>query len=361
MSIFSSPSFDQHELVAFTEDPHTGLKAIIAVHNSNLGAALGGCRMYPYANDSEALEDVLRLSRGMTYKSALAGLPMGGGKAVIIGNPHTDKTEELLESMGRFIDTLGGKYITAEDSGTSVADMKIIARNTEFASGINDKDQFGGDPSPYTAFGIYCGIKAALRHKTGNDNLNNKRIAVQGAGVVGRYLIEQLVWEGAKVFVADIHQGAVEKARSIGATPVSTDEILKLNVDVLAPCAMGAILNDQSIPELNTRIIAGGANNQLAETRHGDQLRKKGILYAPDFVINAGGIIHIHHQHMGHSSNESREQIEKIGDTLLEIFETSDELSCSTVKVAEQLAESRFKKARPSGKNSKGAKNKQAA
>jgi len=353
MSIFSSPSFDQHELVAFTEDPNTGLKAIIAVHNSNLGAALGGCRMFPYANDADALEDVLRLSKGMTYKSALAGLPMGGGKAVIIGNPHTDKTEALLESMGSFINSLAGKYITAEDSGTSVADMKIIGRKTKFTSGVNDQDPFGGDPSPYTAFGIYCGIKAALKHKTGYSSLNNMRIAVQGAGVVGRYLTKQLIHDGARVFVADINQGNLEKAKIMGATVVPVDDILRLNVDVLAPCAMGAILNDKSIASLNTKIVAGGANNQLTETRHGELLRQQGILYAPDFVINAGGVIHIHQQHIGHSNDESRVQIEKIGDTLLEIFQSSDEQKRSTIEVAEQLAETKFKQVKDTHKGTK--------
>jgi leucine dehydrogenase len=342
MSVFSSPSFDQHELVAFTEDPATGLKAIIAVHDTHLGAALGGCRMFAYANDADALEDVLRLSRGMTYKSALAGLPMGGGKAVIIGDPYTQKSDALLEAMGEFIDTLGGKYITAEDSGTCVADMKIIKRSTSFVSGVNAEEKFGGDPSPFTAFGIYCGIKAALKHKAGLDSVNNISVAVQGAGTVGCYLIELLVKGGAEVFVADINHANLEKAALLGATPVAVDEILSLAVDVLAPCAMGGVINDESIATLRAKIIAGGANNQLAESRHGEYLRQQGILYAPDFVINAGGVIHIHHQHMG-TVVDSRAHIENIGKTLLEIFTLSDKQNLSTVDVAEQMAEAKFK------------------
>ncbi len=342
MSVFSAPSFDQHELVAFTEDADTGLKAIIAVHDTQLGAALGGCRMFPYASDAEALEDVLRLSRGMTYKSALAGLPMGGGKAVIIGDPHTWKTEALLESMGRFVNTLGGQYITAEDSGTCVADMQVIQRQTPFVAGVNERDPFGGDPSPFTALGIYCGIKAALNYKTGADSLNGIRVAVQGAGVVGRYLTERLIRDGARVFVADINPSNLAKATALGATQIPTDEILKLNVDVLAPCAMGAILNDDSIPALNTHIVAGGANNQLAEARHGEMLRQQGILYAPDFVINAGGVIQIHHQHRG-TTDKSCSQIEKIADTLSTIFKLSTAQKLSTQKVAEQLAETKYK------------------
>ncbi len=343
MSVFSSPSFDHHELVTFTEDPVSGLKAIIAVHNSNLGPAVGGCRMFPYANDADALEDVLRLSRGMTYKSALAGLPMGCGKAVIIGDHRKQKTKELLEAMGDFINTQGGKYVTAEDSGTCVDDMKIIGSRTEYISGVDDSQSFGGDPSPFTAYGIYCGMKAALKHKLGSDNLQDVRVALQGAGAVGQHLSDLLIKDGAAVYVADINQENLDKAVALGAQQVSVDDIISMDVDVFAPCAMGAILNDETIPTLKASIVAGGANNQLAEQRHGEMLRESNILYAPDFVINAGGIIEIHYQISG-APEQSNAHVELIGDTLKEIFILSDEQSMSTVFVAEQLAERKFLK-----------------
>jgi leucine dehydrogenase len=347
MCVFSSPSFDHHELVTFTEDPVTGLKAIIAVHNSNLGPAVGGCRMFPYANDADALEDVLRLSRGMTYKSALAGLPMGGGKAVIIGDHRTQKSPALLEKMGDFIEAQGGKYITAEDSGTNVKDMQTISRRTKHVSGVDEKHLFGGDPSPFTAYGIYCGMKAALKHKNGNDDLSGVRVAIQGAGVVGQYLADLLLKDGAKVFVADINQENLDKAAKLGddqnrVEQVDVDKIIGLDVDVFAPCAMGAVLNDESIPTLKASIVAGGANNQLAEPKHGELLRERGILYAPDYVINAGGIIEIHHQR-SKTPDMSRPHIAKIGDTLTQIFKLSDQQNKSTADVADQLAEERFK------------------
>lgn len=341
MFVFSSRSFKQHEFVSFTEDKASGLRAIVAVHNTNLGPAYGGCRMFPYASDDDALQDVLRLSRGMTYKSALAGLPMGGGKAVIIGDPATAKTPQLLEAMGRFVDQLDGKYITAEDSGTGVADMRVIATQTEYVSGLNSGQEFGGDPSPLTAYGVFCGIKAALKHQNQSDKLAGVRVAVQGAGSVGRHLIEQLIEEGAQVLVADINQANLQAAERLGARIVAVDQILSADVDVFAPCAMGAVLNDQSIPALRAPIVAGAANNQLADIAHGEMLRKRGTLYAPDFVINAGGIIEIHHQNTG-SMDKSRAHIAKIGDTLEHIFEVSEEQKVSTVEVAEKLAEKIF-------------------
>ena len=341
MCVFSSPSFDHHELVSFTEHQASGLKAIIAVHNSNLGPSVGGCRMFPYASDADALEDVLRLSRGMTYKSALAGLPMGGGKAVILGDHRTQKTPALLEAMGDFINAQGGKYVTAEDSGTGVEDMKIIGRRTEYVSGVDENQSFGGDPSPFTAYGIFCGMKAALKHKSGKDDVRGVRVAVQGTGAVGRYLSDLLIKDGATVLVADINQENLDKAVALGAEQVNVDDIIGLDVDVFAPCAMGAILDDQSIATLKAGIVAGGANNQIAEHRHGEMLRELGILYAPDFVINAGGIIEIHHQRAG-TPDQSNAHVERIGDTLGEIFRISDEQEVATVDVAEQLAEARF-------------------
>ena len=342
MKASQSPSFDNHELVSFTEDSSSGLKAIIAVHNTHLGAAVGGCRMYPYVSDSAALEDVLRLSRGMTYKSALAGLPMGGGKAVIIGDHRSQKTPELLRAMGRFIDSHKGKYITAEDSGTCVADMKIMGEQTQYVSGVSDAQNFGGDPSPFTALGIFHGIKAAVKHRNSSSDLQGARVAIQGAGAVGYYLAKLLIADGAEVLVADVNAENLSRTQALGAKAIAVEDVLSAQVDVLAPCAMGAIINDQTINQLNTPIIAGGANNQLAEARHADMLNEMGILYAPDFVINAGGIIEIHHQNQM-SSDGSQRQVERIGETLSKIFSLSEAQNLSTAKVAEQMAESIFK------------------
>ena len=342
MHATQSPSYDNHELVSFTHDPESGLRAIIAVHNTFLGAAVGGCRMFPYVSESAALEDVLRLSRGMTYKSALAGLPMGGGKAVIIGDHRTQKTDALLRAMGRFIDSHKGKYITAEDSGTCVADMKLMREQTKYVSGVSDAQNFGGDPSPFTALGVFEGIKAAVKHRNGSNDLVGARVSIQGAGAVGYYLAKLLIEAGAEVFVADVNQDNLSRAENLGATAVAVDKILSLPADVLAPCAMGAVLNDQTIEALNTAIIAGGANNQLAEPRHGHALLERGVLYAPDFVINAGGIIEIYHQGQA-SSAGSHDHVMRIGDTLSEIFVHSDQQSLSTAKVAENMAESIFR------------------
>lgn len=336
-----SPSYDNHELVSFADDKASGLRAIIAVHNTNLGPAVGGCRMFPYASDAAALEDVLRLSRGMTYKSALAGLPMGGGKAVIIGDHRRDKSPELLRAMGRFIDSHGGKYITAEDSGTGVADMKIMGEETQYVSGVSDSQNFGGDPSPFTALGVFHGIQAALKHKHASAELDNVRVAIQGAGAVGHYLAKHLIEAGAKVYVADVNAENLQRTVALGAIAVGVDEVLSMDVDVLAPCAMGAVLNDQSIAQLRAPIVAGGANNQLAQARHAQMLLDNNVLYAPDFVINAGGIIEIYYQSQANSV-DSTEHVRGIGETLEKIFELSRAQQLTTAAVAEQMAESIF-------------------
>jgi leucine dehydrogenase len=343
IDVTSSPSYDGHQQVVFVDDADTGLQAIIAIHNTNLGPAVGGCRMFPYASKADALEDVLRLSRGMTYKSALAGLPMGGGKAVIIGNPATQKNPAMLRRMGHFIDSRNGQYISAEDSGTNVADLRLMSLETEYILGINEQQEFGGDPSPLTAHGIFCGIRAAVKHKFGRTSLNGARIAVQGAGAVGRHLSRELIAAGAEVFVADINANNVSAAEDLGARAVAVDEIIGFDADVFAPCAMGAIINDVSIAKLSAPIVAGGANNQLAVPQHGEMLRKRGVLYAPDFVINAGGIIEICRQYQNSSVAECNAQIENIGSTLIEIFESSAEQQVCTSVVAEQIAEHRFR------------------
>ena len=337
-----SPSFDNHEQVVFINDGPSGLNAIIAIHNTTLGPAVGGCRMFPYVNQAQALEDVLRLSRGMTYKSALAGLPMGGGKAVIIGNPSTDKTPELFAKMGEFIDSLNGRYISAEDSGISVDDLKIVASNTSHVLGINEEQEFGGDPSPLTAYGIYHGIKASISHRFGSDELEGIHVGVQGVGAVGQALSKLLIGDGARVSACDINAQNLQRAEDLGARIVDVNTIVKQEVDVFSPCAMGAAINDSSIDELKAPIVAGGANNQLAKAEHGEELRRRGILYAPDFVINAGGIIEIFRQFENAPTVECRRKIAAIYSTLTEIFWRSDAEKYATNVVAERLAEQRF-------------------
>ncbi|WP_445363771.1 Glu/Leu/Phe/Val dehydrogenase dimerization domain-containing protein [Microbulbifer sp. ANSA003] len=344
MSIFSHSAYDKHEQVAFYQDAKSGLKAIIAVHNTNLGPSLGGCRMWPYADDGEALNDVLRLSRGMTYKSAMAGLKLGGGKAVIIGDPRKEKTPELLRAMGEFINTLGGRYITAEDSGTSVADMSVIGETTEFVSGLFAGSEYGGDPSPSTAYGVFVGLKAAVEHRWGKTDLTGLKVSIQGVGNVGFRLGKLLKDAGAELFVTDIFQDNIDRAvTELGAIAVTADEIFDLDVDLFAPCAMGAILNDDTISRLKVQAIAGAANNQLAEERHAEVLREKGILYAPDYVINAGGIIDVYYQQKGdYDAAEVRAHIEEIGNTMKEVFERADETGQTTAHVADRVAEERF-------------------
>ncbi len=349
MAVFSLSDFADHEQVVFVSDDKSGLKAIIAVHNSNLGPALGGCRMWPYASEEEAVRDVLRLSRGMTYKSAMAKLKLGGGKSVIIGNPRTHKTPELLAAFARALEQLNGRYIAAEDSGTSVADMKYMAQLTRHVAGIHDKPSDegtrSGDPSPATAYGSFIGIKAAVKERLGRDSLDGLRVAVQGVGNVGFDLARQLKDAGAQLWVTDIHrEPLVQAGRELGATVVAPEEIFGLDVDVFAPCALGAILHDATIPQLKAKIVAGAANNQLAEARHGLELMKRGILYAPDYVINAGGIIDVYHERIGFDRRALLEHIEGIHDNLMEVFERARKEERPTGEVADAIAEERFKR-----------------
>ncbi|MFT5721258.1 MAG: leucine dehydrogenase [Motiliproteus sp.] len=350
MSVFSHPEFDQHEQLNFFCDKASGLKAIIAVHNTNRGPALGGCRMWNYASDEEALRDVLRLSKGMTYKSALANLDLGGGKSVIIGDPRQHKTPELLEAMGRFLNMMGDRYIAAEDSGTSVADLRVMGRHTRNVAGITERTGIdgkscNGDPSPATAYGTYIGLRAAVKHRLGRDDLSGLKVAIQGVGNVGYRLAEYLAAAGAELYVTDIHQDQVQRAvEELGATAVAADQILALDVDVLAPCALGAVLNDISIAQIKARVIAGASNNQLAAPRHDALLRQQGILYTPDFAINAGGIIDVFYERVGHDHRQVLAHIEAIGDTLNEIFQRADAADRPTGEIANELAEERFLK-----------------
>ena len=334
-----------HEQVVFCHDEATGLKAIIAIHNTVLGPALGGTRMWSYSSEHEALTDVLRLSRGMTFKAAVSGLNLGGGKAVIIGDARTKKTEAFLRRFGKFVNSLNGKYITAEDVNMKTSDMEYIHMETKYVTGLPESMGGGGDPSPVTAYGVYMGMKATAKKVFGSDTLSGKRVAVQGVGQVGAHLVEYLVKENADVFVADLfHEKALAVAKKYNVVPVSQNEIYDLDVDIYAPCALGATINDESINRLKCPIIAGAANNQLKdEVRHGYMLMDRSITYAPDFVINAGGLINVYNELHGlYNRKRVFEQAEKIYDTTFNILMLADSERISSQEAAIRMAEKRI-------------------
>jgi leucine dehydrogenase len=344
-SVFSEVTKLGHEQVVFCHDEPTGLKAIIGIHNTVLGPALGGTRMWHYASEEEALIDVLRLSRGMTYKAAISGLNLGGGKAVIIGNPAQLKNEAFLRRFGRFVDSLGGRYITAEDVNMNTADMVHISQETDFVTGLPETMGGGGDPSPVTAYGTYLGMKASAKKVYGSDSLAGKKIAVQGVGQVGKYLVEYLIKEGAAVSVTDISEERIKYVvDKFGVKVVGMDEVYDLDVDIYAPCALGATLNDNTIPRLKAQIVAGAANNQLhIEEVHGRQLINRGILYAPDFLINAGGLINVCAEFEGGYNREvAYGKAEKIYDTCTNIFELAEKENITTQEAAMKIAEKRI-------------------
>jgi len=346
MEIFDMREFDGHEHVVFGHDGPTGLRAVIAIHSTAHGPAAGGCRMWPYATTAEAVSDVLRLSRGMSYKNAMAGVPLGGGKAVIIGESRKAKTSELFEAFGRLVDSLGGRYITAEDVGTTTADMAHVARATRYVAGLGGAapGAAGGDPGPKTALGVLLGIKAAVKFRLGRTDLKGVTVAVQGAGGVGYHLCSMLAAEGAQLFVADVRPAAVQRVcEAFGARAVRVEDVLALDVDVLAPCALGAVLNAQSMPRLRARIIAGAANNQLAQGQDGTALQTAGILYAPDYVINAGGIISVWREyHGGATEAQVIADIHGIPGRLTEIFERARRENRTTNAVADEMARERL-------------------
>jgi len=333
--------FRGHEQVTYFHDKESGLKAFIAVHDTSLGPAAGGCRMWPYDNEMDAMNDALRLARGMSYKNAMAGLPLGGGKAVIIGNSKTDKSDALFKALGRSIESLNGKYITAEDVGMTEQDMMTIATETDHVAGLPHGEHASGDPSPFTAKGIYLGIKAAVKYKMGKDSLEDLTIAVQGVGHVGQYLCGHLHKDGVNLLVSDIVQENLDYAvEHFNATVVSIDEILSVKADVFSPCALGAIINDDTVPNFNVPIIAGGANNQLAEDTHGVRLMDRGILFAPDYVINAGGIINVSGETTGdYDIDWVNKKVDNIYNTLIHIFERAQEEQRPTNVVADEMAE----------------------
>jgi leucine dehydrogenase len=335
---------NDHEQIVFCSDKASGLSAIIGIHNTTLGPALGGVRMWTYASDFDALNDVLRLSRGMTYKAAAAGLNLGGGKAVIIGDPHTQKNEALFRTFGRYVESLGGRYITAEDVGTTVTEMVHIFHETKYVTGIPFELGGSGDPSPVTAYGTFCGIKACANIRFGSDSLQGKTIAIQGAGHVASTLAKHLAEAGAKVIITDIYQEkAQEVAKNTGATVVAPNEIYDTACDVFAPAALGATINDDTIGRLKCSIIAGPANNQLAdEDKHSKELVKRDILYAPDYVINAGGLINVASELEGYSQSRALKQAENIYNTLRRILQRSSELGITTIEAANHVVEERI-------------------
>lgn len=346
IEIFEEVARLEHEQVVFCYDAATGLKAIIAIHNTVLGPSLGGTRMWNYQNEQEAITDALRLSRGMTFKASISGLNLGGGKAVIIGDASKLKNEALLRRFGKFIDNLGGKYVTAEDVNMSPMDMEYISMETRHVTGLSESLGGGGDPSPVTAYGVYVGMKACAQKVYGRDSLENRKIAVQGAGHVGMYLIEHLVNEGAIVYVSDIYPERVQEAvNKFKVLPVGSDEIYDLDLDIYAPCALGATLNDETLERLKCSIVAGAANNQLKdESYHGDVILKKGIIYAPDFLINAGGLINVGIDYLGGWSKERvYRKVEQIYDTTLDILNLSDKEGINTQAAAIRLAMKRIR------------------
>jgi len=333
-----------HEQVLFCHDKTVGLKAIIAIHNTTLGPALGGTRMWNYAKEEDALIDVLRLSRGMTYKASAAGLNLGGGKAVILGDPKKDKSEGLFRAFGQFVNSLNGRYITAEDVGTGVQDMEYIFMESQWVTGIPKDFGGSGDPSPYTAHGVLMGIKASAMEKWGSAELQGKRIAVQGLGNVGSHLVKYLVEEGAQVMVADIDSERVQKiVAQYKVLSTSPDQILFADCDILAPCALGAVINDQTLPKIKAKIVCGGANNQLAESRHGDHLAEVGILYAPDYVVNAGGLMNVFVELEGYSPDRAFEKTRCVYDNLSRVFAVAKRDKLGTHKAADRMAEERIR------------------
>ena len=342
--VFGQLSYDNHEQIVFCHDKDTGLKAIIGIHDTTLGPALGGTRMWNYTNEWEALNDVLRLSRGMTFKSAVTGLNLGGGKAVIIGDAKTQKTPELMRKFGEFVNSLSGKYITAEDIGMETADMDTVREVTPYVTGVSESLGGSGNPSPVTAYGVFMGMKAAAKYQFGTDKLEGKNVLVQGIGHVGAELVKHIREEGGNVFITDINQERLAQVRDqYTAVIYEGADIYAADVDIYAPCAMGATLNDRSISALKARVVAGAANNQLAdEVVHGKLLQEKGIAYAPDFLINAGGIINVYAELEGYDKKEIYRKTENIYNTTLEIFATADKNGMTTHAAALKIAQDRI-------------------
>lgn len=344
-SVFDHPENKSHEQIVFCEDRTVGLKALIAIHDTTLGPALGGTRMWPYETEAEALTDVLRLSAGMTHKNAVAGLDLGGGKAVIVADARRDKTPALFHAFARFVDRLNGAYITAEDVGVTLADMDLVSDVTDHVTGTSKKGL--GDPSPFTAWGVFKGIEAAARHRLGISSIGGLTVAIQGVGHVGGPVARYLAEAGASLIVTDIHDSHLQPVvEATGARAVNPADIHKVEADVFAPCALGGILNAQSIPELKAAVVAGAANNQLLEAGDGERLRRRGILYAPDYVINAGGVISLGDSRYQSDPEAMCNRVAQIQDTLSKIFKRADDEGLSPAVIADRMAEERIASAR---------------
>ena len=340
MKIFEYLEEHDFEQLVFCQDKSTGLKAIIGIHDTTLGPALGGTRIWDYESEDEAIIDVLRLSLGMTYKNAAAGLNLGGGKAVIIGDPSKIKSEELFRTFGRYIEGLSGRYITAEDMNSTTQDMAYINAETDYVVGLEGKS---GNPSPVTAFGVYRGILAAVNEVYGSDDLSGKKVAVQGLGSVGYSICKHLHDAGAKLYVTDIRKDSIDRVvNDMGATAVAPDEIYSVDCDIFVPCAMGAVINDFTIEQLKCKIVAGSANNQLADEKHGQMLKEKGILYVPDFVINSGGVINVYEELKGYNKDRAMGRASAIYDSVKRVIEISKRDGIATSEAAERMAEERM-------------------
>lgn len=345
MNVFKSLADHDYEQLVFCHDEQSGLKAIIAIHDTTLGPALGGTRMWTYDSEEAAIQDALRLARGMTYKNAAAGLNLGGGKAVIMGDPKKDKNEEMFRAFGRYIQGLNGRYITAEDVGTTVHDMDLIHEETNFVTGISPAFGSSGNPSPVTAYGCYVGMKAAAKEAFGTDSLEGKTVAVQGVGNVAFELCRYLSEEGAHLIVTDINKDAVNRAEeAFGAKAVDPGDIYAVKADIFSPCALGAVINDETIPQLKVKVIAGSANNQLKENRHGDIIHEMGIVYAPDYVINAGGVINVADELYGYNKERALKKVETIYNNVEKVIMISKRDHIPTYMAADRMAEERIEK-----------------
>lgn len=349
LEIFKEMEKYDYEELHFVQDKNSGLKAIIAIHDTTLGPALGGLRMWNYESEEEAIIDALRLARGMTYKNAAAGLNLGGGKTVLIGDPRKDKNEEMFRAFGRFVQGLNGRYITAEDVGTTEKDMDIIYEETDYVTGISPEFGSSGNPSPVTAYGLYKGMKAAVEEYFGDTSLEGKTVAVQGVGSVAYNLCKYLHDEGANLIVSDINEDAVKRAvEAFGAKAVDPNDIYSVECDVFSPCALGGIINDDTIPQLKAKVIAGSANNQLKEDRHGDILNELGIVYAPDYVVNAGGVINVADELFGYNRERAMRKVEQIYTNTKRVFEIAKRDNIPTYVAAGRMAEERIQKVRDS-------------
>jgi leucine dehydrogenase len=344
MDILHRMGAEGHEQVAMFSDPGSGLKAIIAIHDTTLGPACGGTRMWPYESEAEALTDALRLSQAMTYKAAAAGLHLGGGKGVIIGDPHTGKSEALMRAYGRFVDTLGGRYLTTTDVGTTGRDLEYVRQETAHVAGLPLTLGGSGDTSIMTGLGLYMGMKACAEEVWGNDGLRGKTVAVQGFGKVASHLCEHLMEQDTRILVADVFDGALDRARDLGLEVTCPDSILNADCDIFAPCALGGVLNPQTIPQLRCRVVAGGANNQLLSEADGEELHRRGILYAPDYIVNSGGIINVEAElgDAGYSPERAREKTERIHEIMGNVIRTSQSEEIPTSVAADRLAEERL-------------------